>query len=92
MRIGTACATGGRGAVPIQDWRADELPSRVDSPFQFVSRAPDADLIDEVRSRTACLDDFVCSSALIGSTLPGLGPTSVPPINTLAVSMNTAYG
>jgi hypothetical protein len=54
------------------------------------SRAPDADLI-EVRSRTACRDELTCAAALslLGSTLTGLGPTSLPPTNTLAVLMRS---
>ena len=39
---------------------------------------PDADLIDAMRSHTACLDKLTCAAAhCSGEFLPGLGPTSL---------------
>ena len=50
----------------------------------FSLRKPDADLIDEVRCRTVCLDELTCASARCSDgTLPGLAPTNLPPTNTL---------
>ncbi len=74
MRIGTACANGGRGAVPTRDWRADELAKQgrqsylISNTTVGESRVLDADLIDEMRSRTACHDELTCSTAFFSGS------------------------
>ena len=101
------------GAVPIQDWLADELPNGATvgfisyllsnkmvgemraalTPKNISLRGLDADLIDEVRCRTACADEPTCAAALCSEALsPDCKPTSVPPTSTLAVSICSAYG
>jgi hypothetical protein len=80
MRIGTACANGGRGAAAGADTglaggRACQAGSTVVSDLEHCtnktvgeSRVLDADLIDEMRSRTACHDELTCAAALFSGS------------------------
>ena len=85
------------GAVPIQDWLADELPNGATvgfnsyllsnkmvgemraalSPKNISLRGLDVDLIDEVRCRTACVDEPTWASSACSEALsPDCGPPS----------------
>ena len=67
--------------------------ARIGSRIRRTGRGTLRDGLNEVRSRTACRDELTCSSALCSdSILPGLGPTSLLPTNTLTVSNCRAYG